>query len=63
MCLPLVELDQSVTGASDVVRANAAMVFDEMVQGIDTARRHGITIGMGTDFARHAELDERLDSI
>jgi hypothetical protein len=39
------------------------MVFDEMVQGIDTARRHGITIGMGTDFARHAELDERLDSI
>ena len=51
VCLPLVKLDQSITGANDVVRANAAMVFEEMVRGIEDARRHGITIGMGTDSA------------
>jgi imidazolonepropionase-like amidohydrolase len=49
VCLPLLKFDQSITGASDVVRANAAMVFEEMVRGIEDARRHGITIGMGTD--------------
>jgi imidazolonepropionase-like amidohydrolase len=27
------------------------MVFEEMVRGIEEARRHGITIGMGTDSA------------
>jgi imidazolonepropionase-like amidohydrolase len=51
VCLPLLKFDQSITGASDVVRANAAMVFEEMVRGIEEARRHGITIGMGTDSA------------
>ncbi len=51
VCLPLLKFDQSITGASDVVRANAAMVFDEMVRGIEEARRHGIAIGMGTDSA------------
>ena len=51
VCLPLVKFDQSITGANDVVRANAAMVFEEMVRGIEDARQHGITIGMGTDSA------------
>jgi imidazolonepropionase-like amidohydrolase len=51
VCLPLLKFDQSITGASDVVRANAAMVFDEMMRGIEDARRHGITVGMGTDSA------------
>src|SRR5918998_2508 len=51
VCLPLLKFDQSITGASDVVRANAAMIFEEMVRGIEDDRRHGITIGMGTDSA------------
>lgn len=48
-CLPLVKLDQSVTGIDDIVRANAEMVFDEMIQGIHDALDNGVTIGMGTD--------------
>jgi imidazolonepropionase-like amidohydrolase len=51
VCLPLLKFDQSITGASDVVRANAAMIFEEMVRGIEDARRHGIAVGMGTDSA------------
>jgi imidazolonepropionase-like amidohydrolase len=51
VCLPLVKLDREITGASEVARANAVMVFDEMLQGIRTAREHGIPIGMGTDSA------------
>ncbi|TCK25536.1 amidohydrolase family protein [Pseudonocardia endophytica] len=50
-CLPLVKLDQETTGADDVVRANAEMIADEMVQGIRDALDNGITIGMGTDSA------------
>ncbi|WP_138759007.1 amidohydrolase family protein [Modestobacter altitudinis] len=51
VCLPLVEFAQEITGASDIVRANATMVLDEMVQGIHAARENGIAIGMGTDSA------------
>ncbi len=51
VCLPLLEFDQSVTGAGDVVRANAALIFEEMLRGIGDARQHGIPIGMGTDSA------------
>jgi imidazolonepropionase-like amidohydrolase len=51
VCLPLVKFDQEITGASDVVKANAVMVFDEMLQGGNDARENGIAIGMGTDSA------------
>jgi imidazolonepropionase-like amidohydrolase len=51
VCLPLMKLDRESTGASEVARANAVMVFDEMLQGIRTAQEHGIPIGMGTDSA------------
>jgi imidazolonepropionase-like amidohydrolase len=51
VCLPLVKFDQEITGASDVVKANAVMVLDEMLQGVDAARENGIAIGMGTDSA------------
>lgn len=50
-CLPLVKLDQSITGVSDIVHANATLVWEEMLQGISMARDHGVTIGMGTDSA------------
>jgi imidazolonepropionase-like amidohydrolase len=49
VCMPLVKFEQEITGVNDVVKANAEMVLDEMVQGIDEAREHGIAIGMGTD--------------
>jgi len=51
VCLPLVKFAQETTGASDIVKANAVMVLDEMVQGIHAARENGISIGMGTDSA------------
>jgi imidazolonepropionase-like amidohydrolase len=51
VCLPLVKFDQETTGASDIVKANAAMVLDEMLQGVEAARENGIAIGMGTDSA------------
>lgn len=50
-CLPLVELEPSVTGANEVSRANAVMVLDEMLAGIRTALEHDIELGMGTDSA------------
>ena len=49
--LPLVKLDQETTGANDIVRANAAMIVDEMIQAIHDAQHNGITMGMGTDSA------------
>jgi len=49
--LPLVKLDQEVTKINDVVRANAEMIFDRMVQGIRDAHANGIAVGMGTDSA------------
>ena len=48
-CLPLARLDRSATGAGVVVKANAQMVLEEMLQGIQDARAGGVTIGMGTD--------------
>lgn len=50
-CLPLVRLPRSDTGIDDVVHANAEMILDEMLQGIQDARANGIAIGMGTDSA------------
>lgn len=50
-CLPLVKLDQKFTGVNDISKANAAMILDEMLQGIRDAQEHGIAIGMGTDSA------------
>ncbi len=50
-CLPLVKLDQQVTGINDIVRANAETIFDEMLQGIRLALDNDIAIGMGTDSA------------
>lgn len=64
-CLPLVKLDQAATGVSDVVRANAVMVMDEMVRAIHTAREHGIALGMGTDssltYVTHYDAWRELD--
>ncbi len=51
VCMPLVKFDRKITGVNDIVKANAGMVLDEMVQGIQNAHEHGITIGMGTDSA------------
>jgi imidazolonepropionase-like amidohydrolase len=51
VCMPLVKLDQETTGVNDIAKANAEMVFDEMVRGIHAAREHGVAIGMGTDSA------------
>lgn len=48
-CLPLVKLERRVTGINEVVRANAEMILDEMMQGIRDAVENGVTIGMGTD--------------
>lgn len=50
-CLPLVKLDREVTGINDISKANAEMVLDEMLAGINAAVEHGIAIGMGTDSA------------
>lgn len=67
VCLPLVKLDQEITGVNDVVKANAALVLDEMIQGIHDARENGITIGMGTDsgltYATHYDTWRELDSL
>ncbi len=67
VCLPLLKFDQSITGASDVVRANAAMAFDEMLRGIEDARRHGIPIGMGTDsaltYVTHYDTWREMDAL
>jgi len=50
-CLPLVKLDQTITGINNIVKANGEMIFESMLQGISDALEHGITIGMGTDSA------------
>jgi imidazolonepropionase-like amidohydrolase len=67
VCLPLLKFDQSITGASDVVRANAAMAFDEMLRGIEDARRYGIPIGMGTDsaltYVTHYDTWREMDAL
>ncbi|QGN31856.1 amidohydrolase family protein [Microlunatus sp. Gsoil 973] len=50
-CLPLVKLDPSTTGINHIVRANAEMIYIDMLQGIHDALAHDITLGMGTDSA------------
>ncbi|WP_313810547.1 amidohydrolase family protein [Glutamicibacter sp.] len=50
-CLPLVKLDPKVTGINEIVRANAEMIYEEMLAGIRDALEHDIMIGMGTDSA------------
>ncbi|MFD4293130.1 amidohydrolase family protein [Rhodococcus sp. NPDC058532] len=64
-CLPLVKLPQSVTGADDIVLANAKLVLDEMVSGIRSALDNGIVLGMGTDsavtYVTHSNTWRELD--
>jgi imidazolonepropionase-like amidohydrolase len=49
--LPLVKLDQKVTGVNDIVRENARIILDRIIQAIRDAADNGIPIGMGTDSA------------
>jgi imidazolonepropionase-like amidohydrolase len=49
--LPLVKLDQGITDADDVVRANAAVILDRIIDAVHDALDNDITIGMGTDSA------------
>ncbi|MET9594196.1 amidohydrolase family protein [Streptomyces sp. NPDC006516] len=64
-CLPLARFDRRTTGANRIVKANAEMVLDEMLQGIQDARDNGIAIGMGTDsaltFVTHYNAWRELD--
>ena len=64
-CLPLVDLDEKVTGITPVNKANAILVFDEMLAGIRTALEHDIALGMGTDsaltFVTHYNTWRELD--
>ncbi|MFD4372471.1 amidohydrolase family protein [Streptomyces sp. NPDC058486] len=64
-CLPLVKLDQETTGISDINKANAELVLEEMMQGIRDALTYGIPIGMGTDsaltFVTHYNVWRELD--
>ncbi|MFF3215475.1 amidohydrolase family protein [Streptomyces sp. NPDC002886] len=66
-CLPLVKLDQEVTGISDISKANAVLVLDEMIQGLRTALEHGVHIGMGTDsaltFVTHYDAWREMDLV
>lgn len=50
-CLPLVKLEPEVTGVTEINKANAILIMDEMLAGIKAAVENGITIGMGTDSA------------
>lgn len=49
--LPLIRLDRSDTGVTEVVRANAEAVVEEMLQGVSQALANDIEVGMGTDSA------------
>ena len=64
-CVPLVELDPSVSGASDVVRANAKLVLEEMIAGVDACVEHGVAVGVGTDsavsYVTHSNYWRELD--
>lgn len=66
-CLPLVKLDPAVTGASDIVRANAELVLDEILAGIRSALEHDILLGVGTDsavsYVTHSNYWRELDFI
>ena len=50
-CLPLVKLDPAVTGINAIARANAELIYEEMLQGIKDALANDIALGMGTDSA------------
>lgn len=64
-CFPLVKLDREVTGISDISKANAEMIWESMLQGIQDARDNGISIGMGTDsaltFVTHYDAWREMD--
>ncbi|MET9254134.1 amidohydrolase family protein [Streptomyces sp. NPDC003717] len=66
-CLPLARLPQSATKADDIVRANAELVLEGMLQGIRDAREGGVTLGMGTDsavtYATHYNVWRELDML
>ena len=49
--LPLSEIEQSVTGITDVQLANTKHVCDGMIKGAKQAREAGIRVGIGTDTA------------
>jgi imidazolonepropionase-like amidohydrolase len=49
--LPLVKLDQAVTGVSGIVRENARIILDRIIAAIKDAAANDIPIGMGTDSA------------
>ena len=49
--LPLIKLDPTVTGVTEVVRANGELVYASMRQGVQDALANDIAIGMGTDSA------------
>lgn len=51
VALSLVKLDQSITGVSTIVRENARVILDRIVQAVHDAADNDIPIGMGTDSA------------
>lgn len=66
-CLPLAKFDQASTGVNDIVKANAEMILDAMLQGIADAREHGIALGLGTDsaltYVTHYDTWRELDLV
>ncbi|SFC56935.1 Imidazolonepropionase [Nocardioides terrae] len=64
-CLPLVKLDRAITGANEVAKVNAEMIFEEMLGGIRIALECDILLGMGTDsaltFVTHYNTWRELD--
>ncbi|QZY51346.1 amidohydrolase family protein [Leucobacter tenebrionis] len=66
-CLPLVKLDQSFTKVSDVVKANAEFVLEEMLSGIRSALENDIALGVGSDssvtYVTHSNTWRELDCL
>jgi len=64
-CLPLVKLDPSISGATEIVRENAKLVLEEMLSGIRSAAEHGILLGVGTDsgvsYVTHSNFWREMD--
>ncbi|GAA4518900.1 hypothetical protein GCM10023160_01820 [Brachybacterium paraconglomeratum] len=58
-------LDPAVTGVDPVVRANAELVLEEMLDGIRAALENGIALGVGTDsgvsYSTHSNYWRELD--
>jgi len=65
--LPLVKLEQSATGVDDVVRANAEIVVERMIGGVQDAVANRIRIGFGSDsgltYATHYDTWRELDLV